>query len=205
MKKFYILLLIVFVLTVTACGGMKDNSELGSNIDGVSFDYFETYTIEETDYEVYLPTMINESMYYEYELGDVVSTSANWTINFIYDVNYHIDNKKEPDEVWNQLYLILLNGEATLEEKTGSDLTIFNPFSEVELEYVLSNETQQEASYVIFYTYLPLRLINTTTRKRTTIGLPVMVDVLLKIDDMVQNPFTNEMMLWGDFLAIENL
>lgn len=205
MKKIYIVLMILCILMISACGMANDESAIGDNVDGISFDYFQTYTVKDTDYEVFLPNNILEALYYEYKEGNVVSNSASWTVNFIYDVNYHVNESKETSEVWSELYLKLKETETTIEELCGFEITTFDPYQEVELEYVLNNSNQQDASYVIYQTYLPLRLVNKSTNRSSTIGVPIKVDVLIKVNGMVKNPFKDEMMLWEDFLAIENL
>ena len=70
------------------------------------------------------------------------------------------------------------------------------------MEFELNNNSEKEAEYVIFYTFVPIRIYNTNTRERYTVGIPLYVDVLLKIDNMVTDPFTSEMISWEDFLAI---
>ena len=208
MKKLYILLVFIFVIIVSSCSAGNKNEAAEDAIDGLSFNKFNSnpYTISGVEYDIYFPTNTSEAIYYQYKLGDVKSTSAVWTINFIYMVDYHIDRKWETDETWNSLYSILKDEEIKVEEKCGFDVTLFDPANPmVELEYVLTNETKEEASYVIFYTFLPIRLHNKSQNKTTTVGVPVKVDLLLKTEDKIKNPFKDEMMLWEDFLAIENL
>lgn len=205
MKKIYVILLFICILMVSACGAMEDGGMMGDSVDGISFDRYDTYVINEIEYDVYLPRDVEEALYYRFKEGNTTSNSSSWTVNFVYNAEYHVDLSKEDKSTWDELYLKLLDSEEILDEKCGFDVSLFDPNSEVELEYVLENETQVEASYVIFYTYLPLRLLNTKNNVRSTIGIPVKVEVLKKVNGMVENPFNDEMMLWEDFLAIENL
>ena len=96
----------------------------------------------------------------------------------------------------------LLDSKDILDKKCEFDVMLFDPYSTVELEYVLHNDNEEEATYVIFCSYLPFRLVNKSTQKTSTVGIPVNVRVLLKVGDMVENPFNDEMMSWEDFLAI---
>lgn len=207
MKKLFILLIFTFVIVVSSCSAPDKNNEAAEDaIDGLSFEYFNSYTISDIEYAVFFPANVGKAIYYQYELGDVKSTSANWIVNFIYSVDYHVDGRYETEEVWNSLYSVLVDNEKLVEEKCGFDVTLYPPSSlGVELEYVLVNERKEEASYVVFSTFLPIRLLNKSRNKTTTIGVPIKLDLLLKIDNQVQNPFKDEMMLWEDFLAIENL
>ena len=100
------------------------------------------------------------------------------------------------------LYSLLLESKNLLDEKCEFDVEIFEPYSDIEMEFGLINNSEKEAEYVIFYIFLPIRIYNSNTRERYTVGIPLCVDVLLKIGDNVTNPFTNEMILWEDFLAI---
>ena len=54
----------------------------------------------------------------------------------------------------------LENNKEVLDEKAGFTVKLFAPYEAVEVEYVLHNEVKQEARYVIFYSYLPVRLLN---------------------------------------------
>ena len=204
MKKIFVILTFIFILIVSACGGMEYQEDVGDNVDGLSFDKYKTYIINQVEYDVYLPNASQDPMYYRFEEGKVVSNSSNWTVNFVYNVTYHVNKSKEPLEVWDELYAKLEDSEEFLEEMYGFDITIYNPYDTMELEYILENKEEVEASYVIFYTYLPLRLVNKSTYKTSTVGIPVKIDVLKKVNDMIENPFNDEMMLWEDFLAIEN-
>ncbi len=201
MKKFYIIIVFIFILLVSSCS-MSGNEEADGAADGVAFDYFQTYKINDTSYDIYLPFDVASSLYCTHKLGTVNSKSQEWTINFIYEPIYHVDESRETKDVWNGLYNVLFNSKDLLEEKCVFDVMLFDPYSSVELEYILHNDTNQEAAYVIFNTYLPIRLVNKSTRAKLTVGIPVDVDVLLKIDDMVEDPFNDKMISWEDFLAI---
>ena len=201
MKKYYVILLLIIILITSSCSGC-DSSPAEDAADGVSFDYFITYGIDETNYEIYLPNDIQSSLYYTNKVGNVYSKSFDWTVNFIYEATYHVDESNEDKEVWSKLFTALSDNEELLEEKCGFDVLLFEPYLTMELEYVLNNETKEEATYVIFNTYIPVRVVNTKTGGRYTVGIPVKMDVLLKIGDTVEDPFGDTMISWEDFLAI---
>ena len=103
MKKFYLILLILFVLMFASCAA-PDNGMAEDAADGVSFDYFTTYVINDIEYEVYIPNKFEDAIYYDHKLGDITSNSSEWTINFMYEPNYHVNDRLESKEVWNSLY-----------------------------------------------------------------------------------------------------
>lgn len=184
MKRFCLILLILFVFMIASCGA-PGNGMAEDAADGVSFDYFATYVINDVEYEVYIPNKFEDAIYYDHKLGDITSSSSEWTINFMYEPIYHVNDRVESKEVWKSLYTNLENNKEVLEEKAGFTVKLFAPYEEVEVEYVLHNEVKQEARYVIFYTYLPVRLLNKSRGRTITIGVPINLDVLLKVDDLV--------------------
>ena len=184
MRRFYLILLILFVLMFASCAA-PDNGMAEDAADGVSFDYFTTYVINDIEYEVYIPNKFEDAIYYDHKLGDITSSSSEWTINFMYEPIYHVNDRLESKEVWNSLYTNLENNKEVLDEKAGFTVKLFAPYEAVEVEYVLHNEVKQEARYVIFYTYLPIRLLNKSRGRTITIGVPINLDVLLKVDDLV--------------------
>lgn len=207
MRKIYIIIVFIFILFISSCassGGNNVNND--SAVDGTSFDYYESYTINQVEYQIYIPSDVKDVIYYQYKVGEVKSSSSEWRVNFIYNVIYHVDATKEDKTVWDSLYLKLSDVEVKTElsELCGFDVSILPPDAEVETEFVLRNENKEEASYVTLYYYLPLRLVNTKTRYTQTIGVPIKVDLLLKVNEQVESPFEDKMILWEDFLAIVN-
>lgn len=201
MRKIYLLLAMLIMLLLASCSAEgPDYSEAPA--DGLAFDYFNSYEIDGTNYDVYLPNDIKSGIYYKYEMGSISSNSVDWTINFRYEAVYHVEESRESKEVWTRLYEHLLVCESDLEEICGFDVMLFDPYNSMEYEYRLHNEEKEEATYVIFNTYLPIRLVNNKTRKTSTIGIPVNMDLLLKVGDNVEDPFTGSMISWEDFLAI---
>ena len=114
-------------------------------------------------------------------MSSVKSDSTEWVVNFVYEPVYHVDEGLESKEVWTKLYEKLLESEAVLEEKCDFDVMLFDPYSSVELEFVLKNQNNEESTYMTLITYLPIRMQNHTTGRTVTVGIPVNVDVLLKV------------------------
>ena len=103
----------------------------------------------------------------------------------MYEPIYHVNDRLESKEVWNSLYTNLENNKEVLDEKAGFTVKLFAPYEAVEVEYVLHNEVKQEARYAILYTYLPVRLLNKSRGRTITIGVPINLEVFLKVDDLV--------------------
>ena len=200
MRKYFLILLVIFMLFISSCASYEGDANGAA--DGVSFDYFTSYVIEDKTFDVFIPNVVDDAIYYQYKLGNVTSKSEEWIINFPYQAIYHVNDDKESKEVWSSLYENLLDNVEFLKEKCEFNVNLFDPYESKEVEYVLYNETKEEASYVIFQTYLPIRLVNKTERVTMTVGVPVNLDVLLKIGDTVENPFADEMISWEDFLAL---
>ena len=185
MKKYYIVIILIFISLVSSCA-MNGDSMANDAAEAEAFDYFTTYEINEVTYDIYLPNNIESAIYYTHEVSNVKSASAEWIVNFMYEPTYHVDENAESKEVWNGLYAKLLESEAILEEKCNFDVMIFDPYASVELEFVLNNQNSEESTYVIFVTYLPIKVFNKTTRRTLTVGIPVNIDVLLKAGVMVK-------------------
>lgn len=202
MKKNYLIFVFIFILMIVSSCSADEVGPADEAVDGLSFDYFATYEIDGTNYEVYLSNEILDSLYYTHVVSDISSRSVDWTVNFMFEATYHVEQWQEDKEIWKQLYNHLQSNQEYLEEKCGFEILLFDPYETVELEYTLKNETKEEASYVIFNTYIPIRLENEQTGTRITVGIPVNMELLLKIGDKVEDPFSDKMINWEDFLAI---
>ena len=185
MKKYYILIILVLISLVTSCN-MRGDGMANDAADGQPFDYFTTYEINEINYDIYLPYNIEDAIYYTHEVSNVKSSSDEWIVNFVYEPIYHIEGGSESEEVFNKLYEKLLESKSVLDEKCNFEVMLFDPYESVELEFVLKNQNNKESTYVKFITYLPIKMYNQATRKTLTVGIPVNVDVLLKVAVMVK-------------------
>ena len=154
--------------------------------DGEVFDYFATYEINETNYDIYLPSNIESALYYTHEVSNIKSASTEWVVNFMYEPVYHVNESAESKDVWTELYTNLVESKSVLEEKCDFEVMLFDPYSSVELEFVLNNQNSDESTYMTVVTYLPIRMFNHTVRKTVTVGVPVNVDVMLKVGVMIK-------------------
>ena len=180
MKRYYIFIILILISLVTSCS--MENSDMANGAaDGQPFDLFATYEINEINYDVYLPYDIEDSIYYDYEVSNVKSSSDEWIVNFVYEPVYHVDKGVENEEVLNKLYEKLLESKSVLDERCNFEVMLFDPYESVELEFILRNQNNEESTYVKFITYLPIKMYNQSTRKTFTVGIPVNVDVLLKV------------------------
>ena len=185
MKKYYILIILLLISLITSCS-MEDGGMANDAADGQPFDLFATYEINETNYDIYLPYNIESAIYYTHEVSNVKSSSDEWVVNFVYEPVYHVDKGVEDEEVLYKLYEKLFESKSVLEERCNFEVMLFDPYESVELEFVLNNQNNEESTYVKFITYLPIRMYNQTTHKTVTVGVPVNVDVLLKVAVMVK-------------------
>ena len=185
MKKLYLFIILLLITIVTSCN-MQGGDMANDAADGQPFDYFTTYEINEINYDIYLPYDIESAIYYTHEVSNVKSSSDEWIVNFVYEPVYHVDKGVENEDVLNKLYEKLLESKSILDERCNFDVMLFDPYESVELEFVLRNQNNEESTYVKFITYLPIRMYNQTTRKALTVGIPVNVDVLLKVAVMVK-------------------
>ena len=186
MKKYYLFIILLILISVVTSCSVQDGDMAENAGNAQAFDYFTTYEINETNYSIYLPNNIEVSLYYTHEVSNVKSDSSEWIVNFSYEPVYHLDEDQENKDVWSKLYEKLAESENILEEKCNFDVMLFDPYSTVKLEFVLKNQDNEEATYVTLITYLPVRMYNHTTRKTITVGIPVNVDVLLKVGVMVK-------------------
>ena len=66
MRKLYLLLVFIVILLVSSCSA-ESPSDAENAADGLSFDYFTTYEIAGTNFDLYLPSEVELSLYYKNE------------------------------------------------------------------------------------------------------------------------------------------
>ena len=99
MKKYYIvIILLIFISFVASCSMGGDNDMANDSADGEVFDYFATYEINETNYDIYLPSNIESALYYTHEVSNIKSASTEWVVNFMYEPVYHVNESAESKE-----------------------------------------------------------------------------------------------------------
>lgn len=199
MKRLW-LILIVLLMFVVSCGVVDDDV-----IDGNSFDYYQSYQVDNCVYEIYLPTYPNDLIYYQYDVSKTTSDKITWTINYIYEGKYHVKEEYEDKQTWINLYNSLSEGKEKLDELCGCEVELFNPYEVVEREFTLENPTKESISYVCVDMYLPIKLYNQDIDEYYIVGIPVKTMFLIMANDLVQSPITNEFITWDEFLSIPNM
>jgi hypothetical protein len=188
------------MVIVTSCSSV--NKDI---LDGSPFDYYKTYNVNDTDYDIYLPSNVHDVMYYTYEISKTTTDKATWTINYIYEGKYHVEEENEDNKTWISLYNTLVESKDKLDELCGFNAELYGPYDSIEREITLVNNTNGEISYVSVDTYLPIKLHNKDIDEYYIVGIPVLKKFLIKTDTHVQSPKTLELILWEDFLAIPNM
>ena len=185
MRKCYLFVIVMLLTLISSCSAEGDNMANDAG-NGEAYDYFATYEINEINYDIFLPYNVESALYYDHEVSNIKSDSDEWIVNFVYEPIYHVNEGAEDKEVWSKLYEKLLESKDVLDEKCNFEVMLFDPYESVELEFVLNNQENTESTYVKFITYLPIQMYNQSTRRTLTVGVPVNVDVLLKVGVMVK-------------------
>lgn len=187
------------IIICCSCGGVGNN--YNDALNGQSFDFFERYDTLDNTYNIYLPTNAKQSLLYFYKESKLTSTAEVWTINYIYENNFIIDDEvKESTEVWDGLYNTLLNCKNQIDEMLGFQTTINeNKFKE-EREVTLQNINQEEISFVDVYSYLPVRINNENNSNTFTVLIPISNTILLKKDGTIKDMYEDKMITWDEFL-----
>lgn len=206
MKKCCLILLMVMILFIASCSGMEASYGGNPNLDGVTFDYLSSFVYKGSEYQVSFPVNVENAEFYIYEETEYKTEVENWTINYYYDAKYLYDQYfNEEDEVINALYENLLDNLDIIEEKLGYKVEIYPLNENEEIEVTMENIFDNEITCVIIDKYIPLRLRNSLKNYSYTISIPVKRYHVVKNENNVQNPFTNTIISWEDFLAIPNM
>lgn len=196
MRKIKILLLIILFTILTSCGAY-DNEP---GMEGVSYDYYETCIVDGVEYLIYLPTLPEDAIYYVYEEGNDYTDKSSWTINYIYEAKYQIDDDTLSDDVLDSLYTSLIESKSELKLYLGSEVNLVNPHLKEEREVTISNENKEVISYVVLQKYLSVRVRVNNSGRYYNIGIPLEELYLKRTEETVYSPIKNEMILWKDFL-----
>ena len=89
------LIIIFFLFALVACGSNNAGAiEKDTNyfIDGIAFDYVNTFYIEDEEYDFYIPNSINESLFYLYSESGIKSNCETLTINYSFNNQYIFKN-----------------------------------------------------------------------------------------------------------------
>lgn len=206
MKKLSLILLMVMLLFIASCGGMEASYAGNPNLDGVTFDYFSSFTYKNSEYQISFPTNVENAEFYVYEETNYKTEVENWTINYYYDAKYLYDQYfNEDQELISILYDNLLVNLEVIETKLGHQIETYSLDEEMEIEVTLENVFDSQVTCVIVDKYIPIRLRNTFKNYSYTISIPVKRYHVVKNDGNVVNPFNNTIISWEDFLAIPNM
>jgi hypothetical protein len=198
MKRLWLILILLMLMV--SCANVDNDI-----IDGNAYDYYRSYEVEGNQYDIYLPSYPNDVIYHIYEVSKTTTNKSTWTINYIYEGKYHVEEEKEDSETWISLYNSLSESKDKLNELCGFEVELFNPYDSFEREFTLENTLKEIISYVSVDTYLPIKLHNKDYNEYYIVGIPVKTQFLVKTKDSIQSPITLEFVKWEDFLAIPNM
>lgn len=197
-KIFGVLLLIIILISITSCGSLSPNEDM-IGIDGVIYDYDKSITIDNVEYEVYLPQNFIDNIFYKFEKQQLQSKSENWVINFNYEVTYYIDQ----DFALNDEFYLYVD---LLKEKLDTEMIVYDIHNDeevIELEFVIDNPNEELIGHGFLISYIPIKLIN--DRSDIFILIPINVDVLKIKGDMIESLDKNEFIPYEQFLENEKL
>lgn len=204
MKKKNIII-ICLLLILASCGKNNANvidGEVNYFIDGIAFDYVNTFYLEDEKYDFYMPNNISESLFYLYEEGDIKSNCETITINYSFN-NQYIFNNDLTSLQKERLYEILNYSKGRIDSATNFISTIYKFDEFVTEEVTLTNESKEEISFVILTTYLPLKFKK--DNKMYIISVPLKNQYLTLKNDLIYNPFTLELTNYDSFKNLHNV
>lgn len=198
MKKIgVVLLFMIILLGICSCSHIP-NDDL-SGFDGVVYNYDKNISIENVQYDVYLPESFKDNIFYSFEKEELESESENWVINSNYKVTYYVDQEINfTDEFYSYLN--------TLKERLDNENIIHNIYKSnemVELEFVIENPNKDLIGYGILISYIPIKLINNNFD--IFVLIPIDFDVLKTKGDMIESIGKNEFIPYKQFLENERL
>lgn len=199
------IIIICLLLILASCGKNNANvidGEVNYFIDGIAFDYVNTFYLEDEKYDFYMPNNISESLFYLYEEGDIKSNCETITINYSFN-NQYIFNNDLTSLQKERLYEILNYSKGRIDSATNFISTIYKFDEFVTEEVTLTNESKEEISFVILTTYLPLKFKK--DNKMYIISVPLKNQYLTLKNDLIYNPFTLELTNYDSFKNLHNV
>lgn len=199
------LIIIFFLFTLVACGSNNAGAiEKDTNyfIDGIAFNYVNTFYIEDEEYDFYIPNSINESLFYLYSESGIKSNCETLTINYSFNNQYIFKNDLTSLQK-ERLYEILNYSKGTIDNATNFISTIYKFDEFVTEEAILTNKSKEEISFVILTTYLPLKFKK--DNRMYVISVPLKNQYLLLKNDLIYNPFTLELISYESFKTLHNV
>lgn len=199
------LIIIFFLFALVACGSNNAGAiEKDTNyfIDGIVFDYVNTFYIEDEEYDFYIPNSINESLFYLYSESGIKSNCETLTINYSFNNQYIFKNDLTSLQK-ERLYEVLNYSKETIDNATNFISTIYKFDEFVTEEAILTNKSKEEISFVILTTYLPLKFKK--DNRMYVISVPLKNQYLLLKNDLIYNPFTLELISYESFKTLHNV
>lgn len=198
MKKIgVVLLFMIILLGICSCSHIP-NDDL-SGFDGVVYSYDKSISIENVQYDVYLPESFKDNIFYSFEKEKLESKSENWVINSNYKVTYYVDQDINfTDEFYGYVN--------TLKARLDNENIIHNIYKSnemIELEFVIENPNKDLIGYGILINYIPIKLINNNFD--IFVLIPIDFDVLRIKGDMIESIGKNEFIPYKQFLENERL
>ena len=198
MKKIgVVLLFMIILLGICSCSHIP-NDDL-SGFDGVVYSYDKSISIENVQYDVYLPESFKDNIFYSFEKEKLESKSENWVINSNYKVTYYVDQDINfTDEFYGYVN--------TLKARLDNENIIHNIYKSnemIELEFVIENPNKDLIGYGILISYIPIKLINNNFD--IFVLIPIDFDVLRIKGDMIESIGKNEFIPYKQFLENERL
>lgn len=199
------LIIIFFLFALVACGSNNAGAiEKDTNyfIDGIAFDYVNTFYLEDEKYDLYMPNNISESLFYLYSESGIKSNCETLTINYSFNNQYIFKNDLTSLQK-ERLCEILNYSKETIDNATNFISTIYKFDEFVTEETTLTNESNEEISFVILTTYLPLKFKK--DNRMYVISVPLKNQYLLLKNDSIYNPFTLELISYENFKKLHNV
>lgn len=198
MKKIgVVLLFMIILLGICSCSHIPDEDLSG--FDGVVYNYDKSISIENVQYDVYLPESFKDNIFYSFEKEELESKSENWVINSNYKVTYYVDQDINfTDEFYGYVN--------TLKARLDNENIIHNIYKSnemIELEFVIENPNKDLIGYGILINYIPIKLINNNFD--IFVLIPIDFDVLRIKGDMIESIGKNEFIPYKQFLENERL
>lgn len=199
------LIIIFFLFALVACGSNNAGAiEKDTNyfIDGIAFDYVNTFYLEDEKYDLYMPNNISESLFYLYSESGIKSNCETLTINYSFNNQYIFKNDLTSLQK-ERLYEIVNYSKETIDNATNFISTIYKFDEFVTEEAILTNKSKEEISFVILTTYLPLKFKK--DNRMYVISVPLKNQYLLLKNDSIYNPFTLGLISYENFKKLHNV
>ncbi len=199
------LIIIFFLFGLVACGSNNAGAiEKDTNyfIDGIAFDYVNTFYLEDEKYDLYMPNNISESLFYLYSESGIKSNCETLTINYSFNNQYIFRNDLTSLQK-ERIYEILNYSKETIDNATNFISTIYKFDERVTEETTLTNESKEEISFIILTTYLPLKFKK--DNMMYVVSVPLKNQYLPLKNGLIYNPFTLELTNYDSFKNLHNV